>query len=144
MYGLAKKLCLHLSSLRHLCDLLSKKNSRLLIVGGAGSLYLNSEHTLQLMDAKDFPVIFKPLAIIQNLGLQELRLRKDVNWTYISPAANFQADGQRTGKYILGGERLTLNSKGQSVISYADYAVAVLDEAEKGKHIRKRISVVAE
>lgn len=96
------------------------------------------------MDAKDFPVIFKPLAIVQNLGLQELRLRKDVNWTYISPAANFQADGQRTGKYILGGERLTLNSKGQSVISYADYAVAVLDEAEKGKNIRKRISVVAE
>lgn len=77
-------------------------------------------------------------------ALGELRQRKDVQWTYVSPAGDFQADGVRTGKYILGGEELTLNSKSESVISYADYAIAMIDEAESGKHIQQRISVVSE
>lgn len=77
-------------------------------------------------------------------ALDELRTRNDVKWTYISPAGDFQADGAKTGKYILGGEELTLNSKGESMISYADYAVAMVDEAAKGNHIQQRISVVAE
>ena len=67
-----------------------------------------------------------------------------MNWTYISPAGDFQADGERTGKYVLGGEELVLNSKGESVISYADYAIAMVDEIESGKHIKERISVVSE
>ena len=56
-------------------------------------------------------------------ALDELRERKDVYWTYISPAGDFQAEGEKTGEYILGGEELTLNEKGESVISYGDYAV---------------------
>ena len=64
--------------------------------------------------------------------------------TYISPAGDFQPDGAKTGKYILGGEELVRNAKGESVISYADYAIAVVDEAVKGNHIQQRISVVAE
>ena len=67
-----------------------------------------------------------------------------MKWTYVSPAGDFQADGERTGKYILGGEELVLNSKGQSVISYADYAIAMVDEIESGKHVKERISVVSE
>lgn len=77
-------------------------------------------------------------------ALGQLREREDVRWTYISPAADFQAEGARTGRYILGGEELTLNSKGESVVSYADYAIALVDEAVKGNHIRQRISVVGE
>ena len=68
----------------------------------------------------------------------------DVKWTYISPAGDFQADGERSGKYILGGEELTLNSRGESILSYADYAIAMVDEIEKGDHIQQRISVVRE
>lgn len=75
-------------------------------------------------------------------ALTELRERRDVKWTYISPAGDFQAEGERTGSYILGGEELTLNSRGESVISYADYAIAMVDEAVNGGHIRQRISVV--
>ena len=63
---------------------------------------------------------------------------------YLSPAADFQADGKKTGKYILAGEDFTLNVKGESVISYADYAIAMVDEIEKGNHIGQRISVVKE
>lgn len=58
-------------------------------------------------------------------------------------AANEKA-GRRTGRYILGGEELVLNSKGESVISYADYAIAMVDEIESGNHMKERISVVSE
>ena len=108
----------HSTSLMHLCDILSGSDIRLLVVGGAGSLYINAEHTLQVMDGSDFPEIFKPLAAAQGKALEELRKRNDVKWTFISPAGDFQADGKRTGKYILAGEELTLNSKGESIISY--------------------------
>lgn len=134
----------HSTSLKHLCDLVSGKETRLLVVGGAGSLYVNPEHTIQVMDGADFPEIFKPLASSMGKALEELRVRKDVKWTYLSPAGDFQADGARTGKYILGGEELTLNARGESAISYADYAIAMVDEALNGDHIQQRISVVAE
>lgn len=134
----------HSTSLKHLCDILSGTQTRLLVVGGAGSLYVNPEHTACVADGADFPDAFKPLAAAMAKALGELRQRNDVKWTYISPAGDFQADGERTGKYILGGEELTLNSKGESVISYADYAIAMIDEATKGNNIQKRISVVAE
>lgn len=134
----------HSTSLKHLCDILSNTDIRLLVVGGAGSLYTNSEHTQQVMDGKDFPDMFKPLAKAQSKALEELRKRNDVQWTFISPAADFQADGARTGKYLLGGEEFFVNTKGESVISYADYAVAMIDEAVGGNHIQQRISVIAE
>ena len=132
----------HSTSLKHLCDILSNTKTRLVIVGGAGSLYVNPEHTMTVMETPTFPDMFKPLASNMTKALTELRERKDVKWTYISPAGDFQAEGAKIGKYILGGEELTLNSKGESVISYADYAVALVDEIEKGNHIQQRISVV--
>lgn len=135
-------LSLHSTSLKVLCDALSGTDIRLVVVGGAGSLYVNSEHTIQVMDGPDFPEMFKPLAAAQGKALDELRLRNDVKWTFVSPAGDFQADGEKTGKYILAGEELTLNEKGESIISYADYAIAMVDEIENGNHIQQRISVV--
>lgn len=132
----------HSTSLAHLCDILSGTDVRLLVVGGAGSLYVNAEHTICVSDTPDFPDAFKPLAAAMAKALGELRARKDVQWTYISPAGDFQADGERSGKYILGGEELTLNERGESIISYADYAIAMVDEIENGDHIQQRISVV--
>ncbi len=132
----------HSASLKHLCDILSGTDTRLLVVGGAGSLYVNPEHTACVADGPDFPDAFKPLAAAMAKALGELRQRKDVKWTYVSPAGDFQADGARTGKYILGGEELTLNARGESIISYADYAIAMVDEAVSGNHIQARISVV--
>lgn len=133
---------LHSTSLKHLCEVLSRTDTRLLVVGGAGSLYVNPEHTVQVSDGPDFPDIFKPLAAAMAKALSELRERSDVKWTYISPAGDFQSEGERSGKYILGGEELILNDRGESIISYADYAIAMVDEAVNGKHIGQRISVV--
>ena len=134
----------HSTSLKHLCDILSGTNIRLLVVGGAGSLYVNPEHTAVVSDGADFPPQFLPLAKAQGKALSELRQRGDVKWTFISPAGDFRADGERTGKYILGGEELTLNSRGESIISYEDYAIAMIDEATNGDNIQKRIRVVRE
>ena len=133
---------LHSTSLAKLSDLLSGSDTRLLVVGGAGSLYVNPEHTAVVAEGADFPDAFKPLANAMAKALGELRERNDVKWTYISPAGDFQADGERTGDYILAGEELTLNSKNESIISYADYAIAMIDEIESGNHIQKSISVV--
>jgi len=132
----------HSTTLAHLCDCVAGTDVRLLVVGGAGSLYVNPEHTACVADGPDFPDAFKPLAAAMTKALEELRARNDVAWTYISPAGDFQAEGERTGAYILGGEELTLNEAGESIISYADYAIAMVDEIESGDHIRQRISVV--
>lgn len=133
---------LHRTSLKHLCDILSGTDVRLLVVGGAGSLYVNPEHTMQVKDLESFPDIFKPLATNMGEALKELRTRSDVKWTYLSPAGDFVADGKRTGEYLTGGEEYFVNDKGESRISYADYAVAMIDEIENAKHIGERFSVI--
>ena len=133
---------LHKTSLRHLCDVLSGTKVRLLVVGGAGSLYVNKEHTVQVKDLESFPEMFKPLANMQGAALDDLRGRDDVRWTFLSPAGDFRADGARTGKYLVGGEEYFVNDKGVSRISYADYAIAMIDEVENAAHIGERFSVI--
>ena len=133
---------LHKTSLKHLCDVLSGTKVRLLVVGGAGSLYVNPEHTVQVKDLESFPDMFRPLATNMGEALSELRKRSDVQWTYLSPAGDFVADGERTGEYLLGGEEYFVNDKGESRISYADYAIAMVDEIENANNIQKRFSVI--
>lgn len=133
---------LHKTSLMHLCDVLSGTDIRLLVVGGAGSLYVNPEHTLQVKDLDSFPDAFKPLANMQGAALDDLRKRDDVLWTFLSPAGDFVADGERTGEYLSGGEEYFVNDKGESRISYADYAIAMIDEIENANNIQKRFSVI--
>lgn len=128
----------------YLSDLVRGTETRLVVVGGAGSLFVNKEHTSMVELQPSFPDAFKGVSAAHGLALAILRAEENVKWTYISPAGDFQADGARTGKYILGGEELTLNSRGESVISYADYAIALVDEIEKGNHVGQRISVVSE
>lgn len=133
---------LHVEVIKHLTSILAGSDTRLLVVGGAGSLYVDEAHTTQLFETPDFPAEFHPLAQAQSEALDELRKHDDVNWTFISPAAEFVVDRPKTGAYILGGEEFTTNANGQSIIGYADYAVAMADEIEKGDHIKERISVV--
>ena len=127
----------------HLVNILQGTDTRLIVVGGAGSLYVDPEHTKTVVDVTPFPEAAMPVVNAHGKLLEELRKVDDVKWTYVSPAGDFQSEGERTGKYILGGEELVLNSKGESVISYADYAIALVDEIESGDHIKERISVVS-
>lgn len=135
------KMNLHSVTLNHLADILSGTSTRLLVVGGAGSLYTDKTHSLKISETPDFPKEYLPVANGMGKALDELRKRNDVKWTYMSPAAEFDAEGKRTGSYVLAGEEFTTNEKGGSYISYADYAIAMVDEAEKGNHVGERISV---
>ena len=129
---------------KHLADVLKGTDVRLLVVGGAGSLFVDPEHTKTVVDVTPFPDAVIPVLNAHAEALDTLRSYDDVNWTYVSPAIDFQADGERTGKYQLCGEELVNNAAGESSVSYADYAIAMVDEAEKGDHIKERISVVSE
>jgi uncharacterized protein len=139
-----ESLPLHQTSLKHLTDILKNKPNRLLVVGGAGSLYVNPEKTVRLVDTPEFPDEFKPLATNMAKALDELRKCDDVQWTYFSPAIEFIADGARTGHYKAGGEQVLFNDKGESKISYADYAIAMVDEAENAKHVKQRFTAINE
>ena len=133
---------LHKTTVEHLANILANKNTRFLVVGGAGSLYTDESLTTQLFTTPDFPADYLPIATNMAKGLEVLRKRNDVKWTYISPAAEFVYDAERKGEYQLAGEVFTVNAEGKSEISYADYAIAMVDEAEKGNHINQRISVL--
>ena len=133
---------LHKTTLEHLSNILANKNTRLLVVGGAGSLYTDDSLKTQLFETSDFPADYMPVATNMAKGLEVLRKRNDVKWTYISPAAEFGYEWERKGEYQLAGEVFTVNAEGKSEISYADYAIAMVDEAEKGNHINQRISVL--
>ncbi|CAD7287501.1 hypothetical protein LMG7974_00380 [Campylobacter majalis] len=133
---------LHTKALIHLADLLSGTQTRLMVVGGAGSLYVDDSMSVKLLDTPDFPNEYKPTANAMSQALDALRKRDDVRWTFLSPAAEFEPDLARTGEYILANEIFTLNDKGESVIGYADYAVAMIDEIENENFIQKRFSVV--
>ena len=126
----------------HLCDVLSGTETRLLVVGGASSLFVDDELTKTVLDVTPFPDEVMPVLNAHGEALAMLRGRDDVRWTYVSPAGDFQADGERTGSYNLGGERLVLSEDGKSEISYADYAIAMVDEAVSGEHVRQRVGVV--
>ncbi|MBX9076160.1 NAD(P)-dependent oxidoreductase [Streptococcus anginosus] len=138
----SETLPLHSKSIEHFNDLLAGTNTRFLVVGGAGSLYVDKEKKVRLVDTAEFPAEYKPLASAQADELDLLRTKKDLNWTFVSPAAEFIPDGARTGEYILAGDFFTVNEAGESKISYADYAIAFVDEIESGKHIQERISVL--
>lgn len=133
---------LHKTTVEHLANILASKNTRFLVVGGAGSLYTDESLTTQLFTTPDFPADYYPIASNQAKGLDVLRKRNDVKWTYVSPAAEFEYEWERKGEYQLAGEVFTVNAEGKSEISYADYAIAMVDEAEKGNHINQRISVL--
>ena len=135
-----KELDKHSLVMEHLCKILANTNTRLMIVGGAASLYVNKEHTMILKDAPNFPDIFMGVAVSSIKAFDILKSKKDVLWTYVSPSADFQAEGEKTGKYNIGHDELLVNSKGESCISYADYAIAFVDEIQNKKYLNQRIT----
>ena len=109
---------------------------RLLVVGGAGGLEVKPG--LQLADTPEFPAAWKPIADAHRDALPVLR-GSDLDWTYFSPAALIQP-GARTGKYRTGTDRLVTDDKGESRISAEDYAAAMLEELERPRHLRGRMT----
>jgi len=112
---------------------------RLLWVGGAGSLEVAPG--VKVIDDPHFPDAWKPEANAQGKALDVFRASQaDVDWTYVSPAALIE-DGERSGKYRVGGDQLLVDASGVSRITVPDYAVALLDRIEKHDALRQRITV---
>jgi uncharacterized protein len=134
----------HVDAGHALIEALKGTDTRALIVGGAGSLYVDDDKKVQVIDTPDFPDMFKPTAKGQARNLQELRETTNITWTFISPSAMFDPEGKRTGVYQAGNDHLMVNSNGESYISYADFAIALMDEIENPKHLNERFTVVGE
>lgn len=134
----------HVAAGNALINAIKGTNTKAIIVGGAGSLYADSTQIIKLMDTNAFSEFFYPTASGQARNLQQLKDTPDITWTFLSPSANFDPEGKRTGTYQVGKDQLLLNSKGESYISYADYAIALVDEIENPKHINERFTVAGE
>jgi len=111
---------------------------RLLVVGGAGSLEVAPG--LQAVDSPDFPTAYRPNALAQREALEFYRTVDDLDWTYVSPAAEI-GTGRHIKDYQLGHDRMLFAEDGKSHISYADYADGVVDCLEQGTHLRERITL---
>ncbi|AJY75378.1 NAD(P)-dependent oxidoreductase [Paenibacillus beijingensis] len=118
--------------------------TKLIVVGGAGSLYVDEAKIVRLVDTPEFPEIFKATATNQLTNLDELISSTGIKWTFISPSAYFNPEGKRTGTYTKGKDHLLVNAKGESYVSYADYAIAVVDEIEHPQHENERFTLVSE
>ena len=111
---------------------------RFLAVGGAGTLEVAPGR--RLIDQPDFPAAWKRGALRTATFLEQLRAENDLDWVFLSPAAML-VPGERTETYRVGGDQLMTDDEGESRISLEDYAVAMLDEAERPGHHRARVSV---
>ena len=127
----------------HLANLLSGSSTRLLVVGGAGTLLVDDKGTMA-MDTPGFPPEYMGVARAAAESFFELKTKSDVLWTYVSPAGDYDADGARTGKYVLGNDHVILNSQNESYISYADLAIAIIDELKNRNFVQKRFTAVGE
>lgn len=108
---------------------------RLLVVGGAGVLYV--QPGIRLMDSGTLPAELMPAVNGEGeLFLNVLSKENDIDWVYFAPPANLgnMGKGIRTGKYRLGTDTLLVDEKGDSFISVEDYAVAMIDELEQEAH----------
>lgn len=111
---------------------------RLLVVGGAGSLYVAPG--VQGVDTPEFPAEWKQGALAAREALNLIRLETSLDWSFVSPAA-LLAPGPRTGKFRIGADDLLMDGDKPAGISVADLTVAIVDEIETPRHLKKRFTV---
>ena len=132
----------HVNSLEHLIKVFEHlPKTRLLVVGGAGSLYTDESRTHRVIE--NIPKEWRATPERMAAAFEQLQ-KSAINWTYFSPAITFDPAGGRTLAYTVSGDVAALNAKGESYISYADYASAMIDEIEQKKHVKARFTAAGE
>ena len=111
---------------------------RLIVVGGAGSLFVSPG--LQLVDTPGFPEAYKAVAVAHRESLKIYQKENELEWTYVSPSAEIEP-GERTGNFRVGTDQLLIDERGRSFISMEDFAVAIIDEVLNAHYIRRRFTV---
>ena len=135
---------LHMKSVQHLCDCLSGEKTRLMIVGGAGSLYTDAEHNKRFHEDPSFPSDMRVMSAAQSRSFDELAKHKDVRWTYVCPNGIYDFDRPATRRYVIAGEEIVKNDTGAMPIhsvSYGNLAAAMIFLLETGDAVNKRVSV---
>ncbi len=129
-------------AVKHLIDIMKDlPKVRLLIVGGAASLYTDAKKEHPVLE--NIPEQWK--AVPEDMAKAYKKLQEsDINWTFFSPAISFDPNGERTGKYTIGSDFVITNASNESYISYQDYAVAMVDEIESKNHVGRRFTAVSD
>lgn len=128
---------IHIKGSKSISEAVKKAGiKRLIAVGGAGSLEINGA---QLVDSPEFPAEYKEGALGARQALNDLKTENELDWSFVSPAI-LLVPGESTGTFRLGTDSPVFDDKGESKITVGDLAVAILDEAEQGKHIRQRFT----
>lgn len=115
---------------------------RLIVIGGAGSLYVNDQKELQIVDAPGFPEEIKQGALAARDYYTILKQDNDLDWTMFSPAPEMHqgTSGERKGTYRVGKDVPVFNEEGRSILSVEDVAVVIADEIEKANHVKERFT----
>ena len=121
---------------------LSNTNTRLIAIGGAGSLYVDEDHTVQLNDTPEFPSEFLVRSKTHGKSDDILRKFSNVDWTMFTPPPILDAEGPESNDYVLGNENVILNKEGKPYISYATFAQILVDEINNHKFSRQRFTAV--
>ncbi|MEU6667314.1 NAD(P)H-binding protein [Streptomyces sp. NPDC046727] len=113
-----------------------------LVAVGLGANLLGADGRPVMDDPLAFPPEIRPFAQAHTAGLHRLRERGDgpVDWVMLTPAGHLEHGGARTGRYRVGGEQLPGDDR-EPWLSYADLAVALVDEIEEPVRHRTRVSV---
>ncbi|MCH7342719.1 NAD(P)-dependent oxidoreductase [Pelomonas sp. CA6] len=112
--------------------------TRLLVVGGAGSLY--AAPGVQIVDTPEFPQAWKAGALAAREALNLIRQESSLDWSFLSPAVHLEP-GERRGHYRVSLDTPVMDAQGPAHISTADLAMAIVDELEQPRHIRRRFTV---
>lgn len=134
---------LHIKAGKHLISLLTNTNKRLFVIGSSGILFVDRNKTVRLLDHEDYPEHLVNNAKAQLQNLYDLQ-NSAIQWTFLSPPALFDVEGPRTGHYTLRRDRVAYNSQLNSYSSYADLAVAVIDEIENKQFINESFTLASE
>lgn len=121
---------------------LANTNTRLIAIGGAGSLYVDEDHTVQLNDTPEFPKEFLARSKTHDKSDDILRKFSNVDWTMFTPPPILDAEGPESNDYVLSNENVILNKEGKPYISYATFAQILVDEINNHKFGRQRFTAV--
>lgn len=131
----------HLDVTRHLLDILRGTSTRLIVVGSAGHLFTSPARTSRYYETELKPGPLRNGSAVLRQVTDMLAACPDVTWTYLAPAIEFQPNGPRTGTYRAGDDVVLCDAQGRSRISYADYAIALIDEVEQRRHLNQLFTV---
>lgn len=131
------------TSTKHLVDILSNTSVRLIVVGGAGSLYTDESKSIQVYQTPEFPAVVYPTSSNMAIALELLK-KSSLNWTFFAPAINFDYKGRLSRKIKIGSDFVILNDSNESYISYLDYVNVLIDEIENKNYINQVMTAVSE